>query len=158
VDFAQTTDDEVRGLLAPRVGRLAEWRKPQPAKQNRGKRAMKQEAHRGGWGVFIEEFSRQNRMRPTRLAEIKVGEVMEDYWLEDGLPLTGIDLDTHGKGAPTLEIMLGVEGETGNNMTHTVDRVQKIKLQLTVDGQDDGLEIEDAGGVTTILRFESLPR
>jgi hypothetical protein len=41
-------------------------------------------------------------------------------------------------------------------MTHTVDRAQKIKLQLTIDGQD-GLEIEDAGGVTTILRFGSLP-
>jgi hypothetical protein len=116
---------------------------------------MKREAKRDGWGVFIEAFNRQNRMRPTRLGEIKVGEVMADYWLEDGLPLAGIDLDTHGKGAPTLEIMLGGEGETGSNMTHTVDRVQKITLQLTVDGQDDGLEIEDEGGVTTILRFES---
>ena len=119
---------------------------------------MKREEQRDGWGVYIEEFNRQNRMRPTRLGEIKVGEVMEDYWLEDGLPLAGIDLDTHGKGAPTLEIMLGGEEETGNNMTHTVDRVHKITLQLTVDGQDDGLEIEDAGGVTTILRFESLSR
>jgi hypothetical protein len=116
---------------------------------------MKREAQQDGWSVFIEEFTRQNRMRPTRLGEIKAGEVMEDYWLEDGLPLAGIDLDTHGKGAPALEIMLGGEGGTGNNMTHTVDRVHKIKLQLTVDGQDDGLEIEDAGGVTTILRFES---
>lgn len=116
---------------------------------------MKQEDQQGHWGALIKEFNRKNRMRVTRLGQIKAGEVTEDYWLEDGLPLAGIDLDTDGKGGKTIEIMLGGEGETEANMSHCVSRVQKIRLQLTADGEDDGLDVEDSDGVTTILRFES---
>lgn len=116
---------------------------------------MTQEDQRGRWCVFIEEFSKQNRMRPTRLGKIKAGEVTQDYWLEDGLPLAGIDLDEDGEGGPLLEIMLGSEGvKAEGNMTHTVAHVRRIRLHLTADGMDDGLDIEDAVGMTTILRFE----
>jgi hypothetical protein len=115
-----------------------------------------QEDERGRWGVFLEEFNRQNRMRPTRLGKIKAAEPTEDYWLEDNLPLAGIDLDMKGEGAPRVEIMLGGEGDKAEgNMTHTVARVQRLRLHLTADGQDDGLEIDDAEGMTTILRFET---
>jgi len=119
---------------------------------------MKQEDQRAHWGAFLEEFNRQNRMRPTRLGKIKADEAGRDYWLEDGLPLAGIDLDTEGEGAPSLEIMLGGEGIKEGDMTHTVARVQRLRLQLTADGQEDGLEIDDAEGMTTILRFEASQR
>ena len=122
-------------------------------------KAMKQENQRGRWGVFFEEFSKQNKTRPTRLGKIKADEVTQDYWLEDGLPLAGIDLDKDGEGAPLIEIMLGGEGvKAEGNMTHTVTRVQRIKFHLTADGMDDGLDIEDSEGMTTILRFEPLLR
>ena len=117
---------------------------------------MKQEDRQRRWGAYIEEFSRQNRTRPTRLGEIRAGAVMEDYWVEDGLPLAGIGLETKGEGAPLIAIMLGGEGEAERSVTHTVARVRKIRLQLTADDRGDGLEVEDAEGMTTILRFESL--
>jgi len=120
---------------------------------------MKQADQRTRWGVFLEEFNRQNKMRPTRLGRIKADEAMQEYWIEDGLPLAGVDLDTDGEGMPILEIMLGGEGVNADgNMTHTVTRVQKLRFQLTADGQEDGLEIDDAEGMTTILRFEASQR
>lgn len=117
---------------------------------------MKHEGQHRRWSIFLKEFDKQNRTRPTRLGEIKAAEALREYWLEDGLPLAGIDLDTEGAGAPLIEIMLGGEGEAaGRRMTHTISRARKLKLQFTADGREDGLEIEDAEGVTTILRFES---
>ena len=116
---------------------------------------MKKEDQRMRWDALIKDFNRNNRTRRTRLGQVKAGEVMEDYWLEDGLPLAGIDLDTDGKGGTTVEIMLGGDGATEVNMTHSVACVQKIRVQLTADGQGDSLEVEDSEGVTTLLRFET---
>ena len=114
-----------------------------------------EEQQQTGWKVYLEEFDRQNRMRLTRLGEMKAGERTDDLWLEDGLPLAGISLETKGEGAPRVEIMLGGMGEVERSMTHTVARVRKVRLQLTPDGGDDSLEVEDSEGMTTILRFES---
>jgi hypothetical protein len=118
-------------------------------------KTVNQEEQQKRWGAYIVEFSRQNRMRPARLGQVKAGAVMEDYWLEDGLPLAGISLETKGKDAPFVGIMLSGEGRMSGGLTHTVSRVKKLRLQITADEQDDGLEIEDTEGMTTILRFES---
>jgi len=106
---------------------------------------------------FLKIFSQQNRFRPTRLGvfEGEPGD-MRDYWLEDGLPLAGIDIDAHAEGAPTIEIMLG-ESETigSRTMTHVVKDVSSLKIVLSRDKDGDGLEIRDAEGSTTFLRFEN---
>ena len=107
------------------------------------------------WRAHLEEFSRQNRARPTRLGELKRGDALRERWLEDGLPLEGVGFEPGGQGGPRVEIMLGREGEPESGMTHAVARVSRIKLQLTADGAGDGLDIEDAEGLTTILRFET---
>lgn len=117
---------------------------------------MKQIDGRGNWDIFIEEFNKQNRMRLTRLGEIKATEMLHEYWIEDDLPLAGVDLNTEGEDAPLIDIMLGgAEEDVGRRMTHTVRRARKLRIQLTINRQEEGLEIEDAEGVTTILRFES---
>lgn len=109
------------------------------------------------WAEFLKLFSEQNRFRPTRLGvfEGEPGE-MRDYWLEDGLPLAGIDVDAHGEGAPTIEIMLGKSETVGSRtMTHIVRGVRSVNIVLSPGGDDDGLEIKDAEGNTTFLRFEN---
>jgi hypothetical protein len=112
------------------------------------------------WAEFLKLFSEQNRFRPTRLGvfEGEPGE-MKDYWLEDGLPLAGIDVDAHGEGFPTIEIMLG-KSETADSrtMTHIIRGAQSAYIVLSPSGDDDGLEIKDAEGKTTFLRFENEPR
>ncbi len=119
---------------------------------------MKPEEQKARRKAHVEEFNRQNKARPSRLGIIKPGDRMEDYWLEDGLPFAAIGLETEGDGAPVVEIMLGAEGEAGRSVTHTVARVNTVTLRLTDDGSDDGLDVEDAEGATTLLRFEPSPQ
>lgn len=95
------------------------------------------------WSKFLKDFSEQNGNRPSRLGVFEDG---NDYWIEDGLPFTGIDMDTHSE-RPTIEIML-------KDFTHTVKNVRNLKMYLSLDGDDDGLDITDVEDKTTILRFE----
>jgi hypothetical protein len=109
------------------------------------------------WAEFLKLFSRQNLNRPTRIGVFE-GEpgAMTDYWLEDGLPLEGIDLDTRGSEAPTVEIMLGNDGkQEARDFTHKIAKARFIKFILSASGESDGLDIEAEDGATTILRFEN---
>jgi hypothetical protein len=45
-------------------------------------------------------------LRRTRLAVFEgTPESLTDYWLEDMLPLVGLDMDPHGKDGPQVEII-----------------------------------------------------
>lgn len=118
---------------------------------------MRKDIERAEWDKYLTDYSRRNRGRPTRL-EVIGGADDEDFWLECGLPLTGIDTDTHGKGAPCVEIMLGGGSaqESEKHVTRSIARVRRVTPETSEDGRDQGLEIEDAEAVTTILRFETL--
>lgn len=94
------------------------------------------------WTNFLQYYSEQNIGRPTRVGVFDNG---NDYWLEDGLLLTGIDFDSHDN---TIEILLG------DVMTHTVKNVKTVKISFSLDEINDGLDITDSEGKTTILRFE----
>lgn len=107
------------------------------------------------WWALLSFFSEQNRNRPTRLGVFEnERETLMDYWLEDGLPLAGIDVDVRGENALTVEIMLGNNAKDARHMTHVVKNARSAKIVVSASGEDDGLEIEDAEGKTTYLRFE----
>lgn len=109
------------------------------------------------WAAFIKLFSEQNKSRPTRIGVFE-GEPsnMTDYWLEDGLPLEGIDLDSRGGDAPAIEIILGNSEKSGSRaFTHKIANVRTVKIILSATGESGGLDIEDDRGATTILRFEN---
>lgn len=109
------------------------------------------------WTNYLTEYTRRNRGRATRL-EVIGGADGDDFWLECGLPLTGIGTDTHGKDAPRVEIMLGGGSahESDKHVTRSIARVRRVTPETSEDGRDQGLEIEDSDAVTTILRFETL--
>lgn len=108
------------------------------------------------WQSDLAAFGERNNMRPTRLQVLgPAREVESDFWLEDGLLLAGIGLDTDGKRGACVEIMLkATSASTDNHMTHTVAGVKRLGLQTT-DGRDSALEIEDGEGRVTIMHFES---
>ena len=108
------------------------------------------------WKSDLAAFGKRNNMRPTRLEVIgPAREVDSDFWLEDGLLLAGIDLDTDGKSGTCIEIMLQTpSAPSKNHMTHNVAGVKRLELEMT-DGRDKSLEIEDGEGRVTIMRFES---
>jgi len=118
---------------------------------------MKKAEKQHNWSVFLKLFSLQNKLRPTRLGVFEGAPgALVDYWLEDGLPLADIDIDTHAENAPSVEIMLGnFEKADAPKMTHIVQNARFIRILLSSTGEADGLEIEDATGKTTILRFEN---
>ena len=88
-------------------------------------------------------YSKQNFGRPTRLGVFENG---NDYWLEDGMPLSGIDFDRHHK---SLEIILG------NELTHIINDTRNVKINFSLETENDGLDITDAEGNVTVLRFEN---
>jgi hypothetical protein len=95
------------------------------------------------WSAFLTRFGEENTGRPTRLGVFEDG---NDFWLEDGLPLSGIDVDPNGE-EPVVEIMLG-------DFTHAVRDVRQLTFYVTVDGKNEGFDVTDASGKTAILRFE----
>ncbi len=97
------------------------------------------------WTSYLQFYGEQNNNRRTRLGVFEDG---NDFWIEDGLPLKGIDVDAHGE-MPSVEIMLG------DNYTHTIKNATNIKISFSLDENNDGLDISDAEGNTTILRFEN---
>ncbi len=108
------------------------------------------------WKSDLAAFGKRNNMRPTRLEVLgPVREVESDFWLEDGLLLAGIDLDTDGERGTCIDIMLQAPPPSGkNHMTHTVGSVKRLELEIT-NGHDKSLEIEDGEGRVTIMHFES---
>jgi hypothetical protein len=114
------------------------------------------EIEQAEWESFLTEFNEQNRRRPTRLGVIRMEDgVEEDFWIEGGLPLTGVGVELDGEDAPRVQIMLGGESSGEQNLTHTVRRVRRLCHGLSLRGMPDGLEFEADDGAKTFLRFES---
>ena len=98
------------------------------------------------WESFLKYYSSENKGRKTRLGVFeRDGDVVDDYWIEDGLALLGIDADPNGKA---VEILL--EG-----YSHTVADARSLAVHYFQNGREDGLDIADEKGRTTILRFET---
>ena len=104
-------------------------------------------------GTDLIAFGVRNHLRPTRLEVLgPTKDVESDFWLEDGLLLSGIDSELDGQCGPYIEIML--QSQAKEHMTHTIAAVKRVEFE-TDQGIDESLEIEDAGGALTIMRFES---
>ena len=102
------------------------------------------------WHRFLREYSDRNQGRAIRLGvfETRHGGVTNDYWIEDGLPLVAIDVSPNN-GKTRVDILF-------ENYTHAIDGAATL-VRINDDGADHGLDISDANGVTTILRFENWP-
>ena len=108
------------------------------------------------WESDLAAFGKRNILRPTRVEVLgPARQIDSDFWLEDGLLLAGVDLDTDGERSTCIEIMLQAPSASRqNHMTHTVAGVKRLELEIT-DGRDKSLEIEDGEGRVTIIHFES---
>ena len=99
----------------------------------------------------LKAFGARNNLRPTRLEVLGPSKDIEsDFWLEDGLLLSGIDLDPDGMYGPYIEIML--QSQAQHHMTHAIANVKRVEVE-TNQGIDESLEIEDAAGTVTIMHF-----
>ncbi len=109
---------------------------------------------RDQWKSFLDEFSKRNQLRATRL-EI-VGE-LGDQEEEEYLPLVGVSFETKGSAAGSVEVILGGESTADErHLEHTISKVQRIAPLIGVTGFEDGLGFEDQEGGKTLLLFEKL--
>jgi hypothetical protein len=99
------------------------------------------------WTEQLRLLNEENKGRPTRLGVYEPGNAgVIDYWLEDGLPFGGVVIDKKGKHTK-VEMMLGT-------YEHVIDDARRFEIHFTLNGGEDGVNVTDANGSTTILRFE----
>ena len=105
----------------------------------------KQHSH---WLKFLDVFNEQFNGRATRLGMFEQADrVTNDFWIEDGLPLVVVELDTR-RPKPTIRIDFG-------NYSHEISGILKVAIKLSASGEEDGIDILDEHGKTTVLRIEA---
>ncbi len=107
------------------------------------------------WKTFLDDFTKRNQFRATRL-EI-VGEI-GDQEEEKYLPLVGVSFEPKGSDAGSVVVILG--GETAKeqrHVEHLITKVQRIAPLIGQTALEDGLGFEDQDGGKTLLIFEKLP-
>ena len=110
---------------------------------------MKEIIDKTDWADFLKNYSERNKGRPTRLGVFEPsGDIINDYWIEDDLPLVAVDTYPDN-GDTNVEILF-------DKYTHAIDGAAKL-VSVGAEGKDEGLDISDAKGKTTVMRFENWP-
>lgn len=106
--------------------------------------------------TMLETFNNIYSGSPTRLGVFEeLNDVVIDNWIEDGLPLVGLDVEHRDGGKMSIQIMLKNKvGSKDSHFTHVVKDVRLAKIILSDNGISDGLDITDHKGHITVLRFE----
>jgi len=109
---------------------------------------------RDHWKGFLDEFSKRNQLRATRLEVFGELGAQEE---EEYLPLVGVSFETKGSAAGSVEVILGGESTADErHLEHTISKVERIAPLIGVTGLEDGLGFEDQEGGKTLLLFEKL--
>lgn len=115
---------------------------------------MKENIDRSVWINYLNEFTRRNSTRPTRLEVFGENGAQVQ---ERGLLFAGVSLE-RGNGAPSIAMMFSARnGDTPPHLTHLIENVQEITPKRGLDGRDEALEIVDSQGEKSLLRFETQP-
>lgn len=93
------------------------------------------------WAVSLQEFSRRNAGRGTRL-EIDHDE-LGAQWQEVALTLRGVGMDPR---SGRIEIMLDDGERMGAHLTHSIRQATDVAVLAGADGRDQVLRIAHPGG------------
>ena len=109
---------------------------------------------RSQWETFLDEFSKRNQLRPTRL-EVVGGDIGAQEQ-EAFLAFVGVSVDRKDDSG-NIDIALGGESAADERqLTHRISNVERIAPLIGITGVEDGLAIETRDGVKTLLSFEVL--
>ena len=107
------------------------------------------------WKPTLSEFEERNNLRPTRIEVFNPsGDLESDFWIEDGMLLSGIDIEENPDHKLSVDIMLQAPTDLGHNhLTHRIAGVTRLDLSRSA-ALNETLEIEGSDGAVTIVRFE----
>src|SRR5262245_32602471 len=106
------------------------------------------------WKSFLEEFSKRNQFRATRLEVVGESGAQEE---EHYLPLVGVTFESKGSAAGSVEVILGGQSAADTrHFEHTIPKVDRIAPIIGREGLEDGLGFEDQEGAKTLLIFQKL--
>lgn len=107
----------------------------------------------GQWKTFLDDFSKRNQFRSTRLETISDFGAQEE---EQHLPLVGVSYEQKGSDAGDVMIILGGESaEDQTHLEHLIPAVERI-APLVGETGEEGIGFEDREGAKTLLMFENL--
>jgi hypothetical protein len=95
------------------------------------------------WEEFLKFYSEKNKDRKTRLGIFDGG---NDYWIESDMKLSGIGIDPQSEGIGMTIIL--------ETYTHEIRDVRSLAIRLSINGDEDGVDITDSVGKVTVMRFE----
>ncbi|MFL6208733.1 MAG: DUF5335 family protein [Pyrinomonadaceae bacterium] len=101
------------------------------------------------WNAFFEIFSKQHEgwLATVEVLGPDIGAQEEAH----ELPLVGITADLKGSDADAISISVGKAA--ADHITHTITGAAHVRLEQAENGADEALQIESAGGATTLVRF-----
>lgn len=101
------------------------------------------------WAVYFEGLSRRALSHPVRI-EVDNRDVGGQE-LNRRLPLVGIDLETKGSEAGSLEVTLGDERQ---QFSHLIEQPVRVFLRVDDAGMIDCIDVEDSDEGKTLIFFE----
>ena len=105
------------------------------------------------WERFLIEFSRGHRAWLATVERVRDG--LTTAADTRGGALDRVRLDPSRGGRPRIAIEF--QGDSGHTAAVQIDEAIRLRVDETDDGRARGLEIEDARGEWTQLRFRTAP-
>ena len=110
------------------------------------------EIPRDEWMTFFDSFSR--RYEGWLVTVEMLGDDIGAQVEVRELPLVGIVVDLKGSDEAAISIIIGEEAQ--DHITHTITQPTHVRFEETGEAEHMTLQIEPAGGATTLVNFFSL--
>src|SRR5439155_20717831 len=105
------------------------------------------------WAKFFDDFS-QDHINWKATVEL-MGRDLGDQPRADNAPLQGISFDQFGSEAGDIEVALG---DTADDFeVYRIEHPTHVRLTETQNGAELDLQIESAGGTTTLVHLRPFP-
>lgn len=112
------------------------------------------EIPRTEWTSFLEQFTRDHRAWLATVDRVDTGGIRQVEILERPLRAVTADLAVDG----VVEIRIRFHPDTDTHDSVHVGAPKKLSVDENADGAARGMEIEDANGVSTRVRFRGAAR
>lgn len=109
---------------------------------------MNFEIKKEDWGRFFDDLSKRRFEWETEIEVLNTE--IGDQGMSMGLPLNGVTLETLGENT-TIDISVGEN--TDNHQTHNIKNPTRVAYLASDEHHADVVNIEEADGTKTLLRF-----